>query len=239
MIDEAAESDKREAHYAGPESVTIPSGSAERSENLARISHEAAYPEVEFLPSSRNWWAWLKGTPAECIHLNGETSWMATLLPDTLYLQGKRAARREPVRPEVSLCRACLADVARGELEAYRGRVVAFEPCAEDFTQYFFVAAPDFDPVGLAPEVSNAITGRLSQQGGDCADCGHAATWLWLSREEVPSLDDVDRIEEAAGERLCAKHGARKLFATFSRIREANVFYMNLPYGEAGAYVWI
>jgi hypothetical protein len=239
MIDEAAESDKREAHCAGPESVTIPSGSAERSEDLARISHEAAYPEVEFLPSSRNWWAWLKGTPAECIHLNGETSWMVTLLPDTLYLQGKRAARREPVRPEVSLCRACLADVARGELEAYRGRVVAFEPSAEDFTQYFFVAAPDFDPVGLAPEVSNAITGRLSQKGGDCADCGHAATWLWLSREEVTSLDDVDRIDGAAGERLCAKHGARKLFGTFGRIREANVFYMNLPYGEAGAYVWI
>src|ERR1700675_1443383 len=114
MIDEAAESDKRKAHCAGPESVTIPSGSAERSENLARISHEAAYPEVEFLPSSRNWWAWLKGTPAECIHLNGETSWMATLLPDTLYLQGKRTARREPVRPEVSLCRACLRDGGRG-----------------------------------------------------------------------------------------------------------------------------
>jgi hypothetical protein len=29
------------------------------------------------------------------------------------------------------------------------------------------------------------------------------------------------------------------LLAAFERIAEANVFYMNLPYGEAGAYVWI
>jgi hypothetical protein len=206
---------------------------------LTRVTYEDAYPQIEWLPRSRNWWAWLKGTPAECIHLGRNAAWMATLLPDTLYLRGKSAARREPVRPEASLCRDCLDDVAHGELAAYDGRIVAFEPEAETFTQYFFVATPDFEAAGLAPETAEAIQERLEQDERSCAKCRRAATWLWLSRQDVPSLDDVAAIREAAGEPLCATHGAEKLFAAFERIAEANVFYMNLPYGEAGAYVWI
>jgi hypothetical protein len=239
MIAEHAEADKlRAASPVESESATIRLGSAERTDHLARISYEAAYPGIEFLRSSRNWWAWLKGAPAECIHLNREAAWIATLLPDTLYFRGKRAVRREPARPEVTLCLDCLADVAEGELEAYRGRVVAFEPGAE-FTQYFFAATPDFEPVGLQPDVAKAIGSRLAQPGGACLECGRAATWLWLSRNDVPTLDEVDRIREAAGEALCAKHGARKLFAAFDKMAEASVFYMNLPYAEAGAYLWI
>ncbi len=132
------------------------------SNNLAHISYEAAYPELELSPRSRNWWAKLKGTPAECIHLDGEHAWMATLLPDTLYLRGKSAKQ-----------------------------------------------------------------------------CARPATWLWLSREQVTSLDEVKRIGEAPGEWFCPEHGAGMLCVAFKRIAEANVFYMNLPYGEAGAYVWI
>lgn len=206
---------------------------------MARVTYEEAYPRVEWLPRSRNWWAWLKGTPAECVHLGGDAAWMATLLPDTLYLRGKSAVRREPVRPEVSLCRNCLDEVAHAELAAYDGRVVAFEPNAETFTQYFFVGTPDFQAAGLTEETAEAIAERLGRDDGTCAECRRAATWLWLSREAVPSLDDVTGIREAAGEALCAVHGAEKMFAAFASIAEANVFYMNLPYGEAGAYVWI
>src|ERR1700720_3826347 len=65
---------------------------------LARISHDEAYPGIEILPRSRNWWAWLKGTPPECVHLGEECDWIATLLPDTLYLRGKRSTKREPPR---------------------------------------------------------------------------------------------------------------------------------------------
>ena len=206
---------------------------------MTRVTYEAAYPQIEWLPRSRNWWAWLKGTPAECVHLGRSAAWMATLLPDTLYLRGKGAARRDPVRPEASLCRECLGEVAHGELAAYDGRVVAFEPDAETFTQYFFVATPDFEAAGLAPETAEAIQKRLEQDERSCAKCRRAATWLWFSRQDVPSLDDVAAIREGAGEALCATHGAEKLFAAFESIAEANVFYMNLPYGEAGAYVWI
>jgi hypothetical protein len=206
---------------------------------LARISYEAAYPELELSPRSRNWWAKLKGTPAECIHLDGEHAWMATLLPDTLYLRGKSAKQREPVRPEVSLCRDCLLGVAAGELQAYRGRVVAFEPDPENFSQYFFVATPDFEAAGLKLEVASAIKKRLAENGERCAECARPATWLWLSREQVTSLDEVKRIGEAPGEWFCPEHGAGMLCVAFKRIAEANVFYMNLPYGEAGAYVWI
>ena len=243
MIAEASDTDKRAigtglngvARQSKFQSATIRA----RGKPLERVTYEAAYPQIEWLPRSRNWWAWLKGTPAECVHLGGESAWMATLLPDTLYLRGKRAERREPVRPEVSLCRECLNEVARGELAAYEGRVVAFEPDAEVFTQYFFVERPDFEAAGLAPETGEAIEKRLEQEQAACAECGRAATWLWFSREAVASLDDAARIRETLGESLCSEHGAQKLLGAFERIAEANVFYMNLPYGEAGAYVWI
>ena len=206
---------------------------------MARISYEAAYPELELAPRSRNWWAKLKGTPAECIHLDGGHEWMATLLPDTLYVRGKSVKRREPVRPEVSLCRDCLLGIAASELQAYRGRVVAFEPEAATFSQYFFVAPPDFESAGLKPEVAAAIEKRLAENGQRCTECSQPATWLWFSREQVASLDQVERIREAPGEWFCPAHGAGMLCVTFKRIAEVNVFYMNLPYGEAGAYVWI
>ena len=205
---------------------------------MPQISYEDAYPGIEFLHRSHNWWAWLKGTPAECVHLDGRFNWIASLVPDTVYLRGKKALRRDSVRPEVSLCRACLTQFIAGELQAYTGRTIAFEPDPA-FTQYFFVEAPDFGPAGLAPEVASAIETRLRQSRQACKHCESEATWLWFSREEIASLDDVGRISTAEGECFCAAHGARKLCEAFERIEEANVFYMNLPYGEAGAYVWI
>jgi hypothetical protein len=206
---------------------------------VARVPYEAAYPGIEFLPSSRNWWAWLKGSAAECIHLDHHANWLATLLPDTLYLRGKRVVRREPARPEVVLCRDCLTNTLLSELAEYPGRVVAFEPDPEIVTQYFFVETPDFKAAGLTPEVAEAIDKRLADEPGRCVRCSSGATWLWFSRAEVGSLDEIDRIAEAPGERLCSQHGARKLCDAFAEIPEANLFYMNLPYGEAGAYVWI
>jgi hypothetical protein len=206
---------------------------------LPRLSYEAAYPRIQILPSSRNWWAWLKGTPAECVHVRADPSWIATILPDTLYLRGKRAQRREPVRPEITLCRDCLIDTIVGELEKFEGRAVAFEPDRELFTQYFFAATPDFEAAGVAPATASAIETRLRQAGEKCAKCSREATWLWMSREQVASLDEVHEIREAPGEWFCSVHGAQKLAATFEEIAEANIFYMNLPYGDAGAYLWI
>jgi hypothetical protein len=206
---------------------------------LAQVPYESAYPRVEILPSSHNWWAKLKGTAAECIHVREECAWIAALLPDTLYLRGKRAPGREPVRPEISLCRDCLLDTILDEMERFGGRVVAFEPNAEMFTQYFFIAARDFEAAGLTLETASAIEDRLAQTEETCAECSRPAAWLWMSREQVPGLDETDKIREAPGESFCSTHGARKLAAAFEKITEANVFYMNLPYGEAGAYVWI
>ena len=158
---------------------------------MAHVPYETAYPRVEILPSSRNWWAKLKGTAAECIHTRVECAWIAALLPDTLYLRGKRAPRRDPVRPEISLCRECLLDTIHGELEEFDGRVVAFEPNPELFTQYFFVATPDFEAAGVAPETASAIEQRLTQTGETCANargqrpgCGcRGKRWLVLMKQ--------------------------------------------------------
>jgi hypothetical protein len=207
--------------------------------SAATLSCEAAYPQIEFSPGSRGVLAWLRARPPECVHLTRHPPWVAKLIPDTLYLRGKRSPTRESLRPEVSLCRECLVGTVESELAAYPGRVVAFEPDPEIFSQYFFVGGPDFERAGLQTEVARAVERRLSQRNERCSVCRRAATWLWLSREQVASLDEVERIGSAPGEWFCAEHGAQKLCAALAGIPEANLFYMNLPYGEAGAYVWI
>jgi hypothetical protein len=204
-----------------------------------RMKLEQAYPEITFRWRSRNWWARLTRVPPECEHLEHGGTWMATFLPDILYLRGKASHLRRPARPEVSLCRACLLQELARELSAYRGRVVAFEPDGETFTQYFFVAADDFSAAGLQPEVAAAIERRLAQPAGDCEHCDRPALWLWISRDEVPNLDEANRIAMTRGEPLCARHGAQKLCEVFTALPDANLFYINVPYGDAGVYVWV
>ncbi|HUJ30564.1 MAG TPA: hypothetical protein VLY23_04745 [Candidatus Acidoferrum sp.] len=207
---------------------------------MPAISCEVAYPRVEISRRSRSWWSWLKARPPACIHLDRrDAAWLATLLPDTLYLRGKSSLTRTPGRPEISLCRECLVDTIQDELAAYPGRTLAFEPDPELFTQYFFVGAPDFEGAGLKPDVAQALTHRLERNDRTCEACDRPATWLWFSREQVPSLDEVDRIREESAEAFCPKHGAQKLCRALEAIPMASLYYVNLPYGESGAYLWI
>ena len=206
---------------------------------MARLKHQEAYPGILFRPRTTNWLARLIRMPAECAHLDSKPQWMATFLPDNLFLQGKNRPLREPSRPEVSLCRDCLKQLLESELSRYSGRVIAFEPDGKTVTQYFFVAAPDFDDAGLQSGVSEAISGRLSRAPGFCRTCSRPATWVWFSRAEVASLDDVGHITAAAGEPFCAEHGAKRLCDALASIAQVNLFYVNAPYGEGGAYLWI
>jgi hypothetical protein len=205
----------------------------------ARAKYEDAYPGLRLLPSSRNLWARLKGVPAECQHLDHETQWIASLVPDTLYLRGKGFVRREPVRPEVTMCRDCLLGVLQRELSNFEGRVMAFEPDPAAFTQYFFVGPHDFDAAGLTPELQSAIRMHLESSLGTCELCSTPATWHWFSREAAPDLADASAIWGTPGLRLCRPHGTRRLIETFEKMPEANIYYMNLPYGDSGVYLWI
>jgi hypothetical protein len=206
---------------------------------MARLSVIEAYPGISFRPRSRGLLAWLMRWPAECVHLENGHHWMATFIPDTLYLRGKAKLQRKPARPEISVCLNCLAGLLEPELATYRGRVVAFEPNGQTFTQYFFVGREDFAAAGFETDVAEAIGKRLDALRGACSECGAPATWLWISRREVSSLDQTDRIAETPGALFCAKHGAAKLFAALGEVGEANLFYVNAPYGDSGAYVWI
>jgi hypothetical protein len=206
---------------------------------MAAATLEQAYPGIAFRWRSRNWWARLTRVPPECVHLEQEAAWMATYLPDTLYLQGKASVQRQPARPEVSLCRACLAGELESELTRYRGRVLAFEPDGSAFSQYFFVGLPDFAAAGLRPEVAESIERRLKQPLGTCQGCDDPAHWLWIPRVQVESLDHVEDIMAAKGQALCPRHGAQQLCESFAAMSEANLLYVNAPYGDAGAYLWI
>lgn len=159
--------------------------------------------------------------------------------PRQFVLARQESPLREPARPEVSLCRECFCGALEMELAVYPGRMIAFEPDGASVTQYFFVAAPDFDDAGLQSGVSGAITGRLSRASGSCKTCSRYATWQWISREEVGSLDDVGNITAAVGEPFCSEHGAKHLCAALASIAQVNLFYVNAPYGEGGAYLWI
>src|SRR5690348_2583016 len=117
-----------------------------------RMRVQQAYPEIRFRPRSYNWWARLMHMPAECQHLENDGTWIATFIPDTLYLRGKASPRRRPARPEVSLCLACLRQEVEKELPRFPGRIIAFEPDAAEFTQYFFVGKNEFAAAGLQPE---------------------------------------------------------------------------------------
>ncbi|HXR09617.1 MAG TPA: hypothetical protein VN792_02515 [Candidatus Acidoferrales bacterium] len=206
---------------------------------MARLSVDQAYPGISIRPRSNSLWARLMRWPAECVHLENGHHWMATFIPDTLYLRGKARLRRNPARPEVSVCFDCLAVLLEPELAASPSRVVAFEPDGESFTQYFFLGCDDFAAAGLRSEVAAAILTRLEELEGACSDCGAPATWLWISRREVSNLDQTERIAASPGALFCAKHGAAKLCEALGKIAEANLFYVNAPYGDSGAYVWI
>ena len=206
---------------------------------MARLTVDQAYPGISIRPRSRSLLARLMRWPAECIHLENGHHWIATFIPDTLFLRGKARQRRNPARPEVSVCYDCLTGLLEPELAACPSRVVAFEPDGENFTQYFFLGRDDFAAAGLRSEVAAAILTRLEEMDGDCSDCGCPATWLWISRREVSSLDQTERILASPGALFCAKHGAAKLCDALGQVEEANLFYVNAPCGESGAYVWI
>src|ERR1700687_4470210 len=161
---------------------------------MARFPLEQAYPGISFRPRSRNWLARLMRWPAECVHLENGNTWMATFIPDTLYLRGTPAPRRSPTTPELSLSLDCRGALLEEERAAHSGRVVAFEPDGESFTQYFFVGLEDFAAAGLRPEVAAAIEKRVKKFGGACSECGGPATWLWVSRREGLSPDQTERI---------------------------------------------
>ncbi len=204
---------------------------------------EAAYPGVEFRPHTRGWLARFMRAPAECVHLKEGEPFMAALSPDVLYLRGKASPQRTPQRPEASLCCACLVGVLEPALAAFDGHGVLFEPDAQRLSQFFFVAAPDFAAGGLQPEVAAAIEQRLRDRERASCEwdvlCERRAHWTWFSQQEVASLDETAWITGARGQRLCSKHAARKLCRLFETLRAANIEYMNLPYGGAGAYLWI
>ncbi len=206
---------------------------------MARLNLEEAYPGISIRPHSRRLWARLMRWPAECVHLENGHHWMATFIPDMLYLRGKPRPRRDPVRPEVSVCLDCLTGLLEPELASSPSRVVAFEPDGENFTQYFFLGREDFEAAGLRSEVGAAILTRLAELEGECSDCGDPATWLWISRREVSSLDQTERIAASPGALFCARHGGAKLCEALGQVPEANLFYINAPYGDSGAYVWI
>src|SRR2546425_9173769 len=176
---------------------------------MPRVTLEQAYPGIAFRPRTRNWWAWLTRVPPECVHLETEQGWMAALVPDTLYLRGKAARRSLTQRPEVSLCRACLVGVLEAELVAYAGRVVAFEPDLDSFSQYFFVAGPDFEAAGLFPAGAVALEQRLRPPNEACGEGSRPAYWVWVSRGEVVRLCEVWAVTPAPRGRLWPAAGAR------------------------------
>jgi hypothetical protein len=208
---------------------------------VSKLALEQAYPGIAFRPHTRSWWARLKGVLPECEHLEEEIRWTATYLPDTVYLRGMAKAVREPERPAASLCLKCTLTLLKADASVYTGRVVAFEPDPNQMSQYFFVSKEDFEAAGILPELQRAIDKRLHDIPTDCSaeKCHLRAKWLWIPRKEVSNLDEVALIHAAKGRAFCGGHGVAQLCLALGTMEEANLEYLNAPYAEAGAYVWI
>ena len=56
--------------------------------------------------------------------------------------------------------------------------------------------------------------------------------------EEIVSLEETEKIQAATGEALCPNHAAQQMRIMLERIAEANIFYINVPYGAIGAFLW-
>jgi hypothetical protein len=224
-------------HLVSEPSAPLPRSGRSLGTRRERVA--AAFPGIEFRPRTLNLLAWLVRALPECRHLETDHSWAAIIHPDLLYLRGQPVCVREMPRPEVSLCRLCARRFLEQELAQYGGRAVAFEPDAQVVTQYFFVAREDFQAAGLLPELSDALERRLARLNGECELCSRPARWLWFSRHEVQSLDDAGSVSAARGQQFCAEHGAETLCAALQKIEQVNLLYVNIPYREAGAYVWI
>jgi hypothetical protein len=166
---------------------------------------------------------------------------MTTYAPDTLYLRGQPRLVCEPARPEVSVCRECLLGHFRPALEEWNGKLLALEPPVEGMAQYFYLAQTDFEAAGLLSEVAGAISARLGALRGECSveACRRPARWLWLSRLEIPALENVAALRQSPGALYCARHGAARLCDHFAGMEQANLEYLNLPYGDSGAFLWI
>ncbi len=223
--------------YLPAASATIIPAGPLRAPLMSQDFHQA-YPGIPLNPRTCGIWARLTRRPAECVHLPSEPHWAATLVPDTVYLRGKPAHSRRPVRPEVSLCRSCLLGWLRSELASHSAQVIALQPDPESFSQYFFLAQPDFDAAGVMPAVAEALESRFDDFSRPCELCHSPSTWLCIGRDEVSSLDDWGSIRSAPGHPRCAAHGAAWFCDFLERIPEVNLLYLNLPYDGAGAYLW-
>ena len=87
--------------------------------------------------------------PAECIHLENGHPWMATFIPDTLYLRGKPRLAANPCgRKFRSVSIAWRACWSRSWLLT-RAVWSRLNRMARRFTQYFFLGKEDFAAAGL------------------------------------------------------------------------------------------
>ncbi len=202
---------------------------------LPRYPHSAAQPQLVGLA---------KGfCPPNAFTWNMTRTGSATLLPDTLYLRGKRVvqSRASPARNR-SVPHLLDEYLVRRTRRISAASSSPSSPTPRSCHAIFFRRAKRISqPAGLAPDVAAAIEKRLArriwrvctmfdrwQLGFGCRETKWQAS--------MKSNRSATRPGRAS---LCAAHGAAKLCEAFEDIPEANLFYMNLPYGEAGAYLWI
>jgi hypothetical protein len=197
---------------------------------------EQAYPTLQLRSTGS---IWERFSTPKCVHAENDDSWIACISPDTFIKHGRLTKLSEAARPEVALCRSCLVALLSAELPRFEGRVVALEPHMEHMQQYMYTALSDMADGGFEPEIISVITRRLEDIRGKCESCDQHAKWLWLPSQDVIDQEDSEGIRNAKGILLCSRHGSLKLCSALEGIPKANMEYVNLPYGEAGFYIWL
>lgn len=164
---------------------------------------------------------------------------MIALHPDEVRLRGGRqAAVKQPPRPPITVCPACLLTLLAPELAQARRRIVAFEPARDGLAEYAFIEQDHLGDAPLPPEDVIHCQSLVAEPLGGCQKCGQPALLLLVKRGVTTQKGKLHTFR-GGKEYYCPVHGSERLLALLrERLPKSRaVGYFNFPYGERGVYV--
>lgn len=203
----------------------------------AKTSAAGVYAGIPLRPAVSWWQRWFSQSAPACAHAGSEA--VIVLQPDQVRLRhGTESVVRQPPRPAIEVCPACLLALLEPEVKEEGRRVIAFEPAREGVSEYAFIEQQHLGDSRLAAEDVIHCQSLVAEPLGGCQKCGTPALFLLVKRG---SMTESGKLATFRGgkEYYCAAHGSDRLLGLL-RERLAGrspVRYFNFPYGERGVYV--
>lgn len=195
------------------------------------------YAAIPLRPPAPWWQRLFSRTKPACAHAGAAEAFVLT--PDQVRLRGgAESAVRQPPRPPITVCRACLLTLLEQELKSADRRIIAFEPPKEGIAEYAFIEQQHLGDSGLRAEDIIHCQSLMAEPLGGCQKCGHPALVL-LVKAGITTKKGKLATYRGGKEYYCSAHGRERLLGLLrERLpTQTPVRYFNFPYGERGVYV--